>query len=117
MEDFDFFLDQLYPLPLVRKKLFGTTAYYLDAKIVFAFSTSDKWPEDIGIWIAAPLEHQPLLLEKLKTYRDIQRINTKKWILLPADSDTFEEDARTVADLIKKGSEWIGTVPKPKRKK
>ncbi len=116
MEDFDFFLDFLYPLPLVKKSLFGTTSYYLDDKILCATCINEKFPDDTGIWISTPPEYHEFLFPKLKNHRFLKRVPTKKWILLPAESDFFEEDARTIAALIKQGSPWIGTVPKPKKK-
>lgn len=116
MRDFEFFFDYLYPLPLVKKRLFGTMSYYLGNKILFATCVSEKMPLDIGIWVSAPPEFHESLFPKLRNHRFLKRVPTKKWILLPADSDTFEEDARTIAELIKKGSDWIGTVPKPKKK-
>jgi len=117
MADFEFFLDYLYPLPLVKKRFFGTTSYYLGSKIMCATCINDKFPDDTGIWVSSPPEYHDFLFPKLKNYRFLKRVPTKKWILLPAESDTFEEDARTIAELIKKGSEWIGTVPKPKKRK
>ena len=117
MRDFEFFLDFLYPLPLVKKRFFGTTSYYLGDKIICATCTNDKFPDDKGIWVSTLPEFHAFLFPKLINQRFLTRVPTKKWILLPEDSDTFEEDARTVAELIKTGSEWIGTVPKPKKKK
>ena len=117
METYEFFFDQMHSLPIVQKSMFGVKSYYLRPKIILAVSTSEKWPEDIGIWVVAPLEHQDKLLPLLKEYRPIKRIGTKKWLLIPEDSDTFEEDASTIAELINGKSLWIGTIPKPKKKK
>lgn len=106
----------MHMLPIVQKSMFGVKSYYLGQKIILAVSTSEKWPEDKGIWVVAPLEHQDKLLPLLKEYRAIKRIGTKKWFLIPEDSDTFEIDASTIAELINKNSPWIGTIPKPKKK-
>ncbi len=117
MVPFEFFLELLYPLPMRERKMFGITSFYLGDKIICAVNDNSKWPNDIGIWISTPMEFHNSLLPLIQNHRFLTRIPTKKWILLPADSDTFEEDATIVAELIKKGSNWIGTVPKPKKKK
>lgn len=116
METYEFFFDQMHSLPIVQKRMFGIESYYLGPKIILGVSTSEKWPEDIGIWVSAPPESHNKLLPLLKGYRFLKRIPTKKWILLPEDSDSFEEDAGVIADLIMKNSPWIGTIPKPKKK-
>jgi hypothetical protein len=115
MAPYPFFIDLLYPLPIVEKKMFGVTSYYLEDKIIAAMNINEQWAADIGIWISTPVETQPELTKFISNYRYLKRIPAKKWILLPADSDTFEEDASIIAALIIKRSPLIGTVPKKKK--
>ena len=116
METYEFFFDQMHTLPIIQKSMFGIKSYYLGPKIILGVSKNEKWPEDIGIWVSTPVKFHDMLLPLLQEYRFLKRIPTKKWILLPESSDSFEEDATTIANLILKGSPWIGTVPKPKKK-
>ncbi|RDK85600.1 hypothetical protein [Marinirhabdus gelatinilytica] len=111
---YEFFLDALHTLPLHSKNMFGVTAYYLEDYLLFALNTNKKYPNDIGIWVATPLETQEELTKLLDEWRYLQRIPTKKYVLLPAESDTFEADARTITELILNRSTLIGTLPKKK---
>jgi len=94
--------------------MFGTTAYYWEDKLLFALNTHKKYFQDLGIWVSVPLEFQEQVKGLLKEYRYLDAIPTKKYLLLPAESDTFEDDARVISELILKRSDWIGTIPKSK---
>ena len=112
---YDFFLELLYPLPLRQKKMFGVNAYYINEKIVFALRKKDEKTEDNGIWIASKIKHHQKLRYKIKGLRAIKTYGIKTWLVLPEDFEHFEEQANTIADLIKSDSELIGNIPKTKR--
>ena len=112
---YDFFLELLYPLQLSHKKMFGVDAFYIGEKIVFALRKKDTGLADNGIWIASKKEHHQKLYHKITGLRPIETYGIKTWLVLPEDSDRFEEEANAVAELIKKGSELIGNIPKRKK--
>ncbi|MGB6154190.1 MAG: hypothetical protein WBG48_19560 [Pricia sp.] len=112
---YDFFLELLYPLPLRHKKMFGLDAFYIRDKIVFALRKKDATPEDNGIWLASKKQHHQKLYHQINGLRAIKTYGIKTWLLLPEDFERFEEEARKVVEMIKKNSELIGNVPKPKR--
>lgn len=113
---YEFILDALFPIQLRHHRMFGVDAFYYEEKIVFALREKDKNPHDNGIWIATKLEHHEQLKKQIKDVRIIKDFGPKTWMLLPADSDHFEEGMIKVSELIKEHSELIGNVPKPKKK-
>ena len=112
---YDFFIEWLYPLPLRHKKMFGVDAFYIDDRIVFAVSQSDKYTLDHGIWIATKKEHHQKLKHQFKSIRPLLSIGIKTWLILPEDHDHFEEDANTLVSLLKSGSPLIGNIPKKRK--
>lgn len=112
---YDFFLELLYSIPLRHKKMFGVDAFYIGEKIVFALRKKDAAPEDDGIWIATKKQHHQKLYHQIDGLRHIKTYGIKTWLLLPEDYALFEEAAHKVAEMIKKNSELIGNIPKPKR--
>jgi hypothetical protein len=112
---YDFFIEWLYPLTLRHKKMFGVDAFYIDDRIVFALSQSNKYPLDHGIWIATKKEHHQQLKHQFKSIRPLLSIGIKTWLILPEDHDHFEEDANTLVSLLKSGSPLIGNIPKKRK--
>ncbi|WP_109300687.1 hypothetical protein [Aquimarina sp. AU474] len=117
MFPYDFIFEELYPLQFRHKKMFGIDAFYYGDKIVFALRQKDNHIEDNGIWIATKTEHHEELRSLIKDVRMIKVYGLKSWLLLPDDSDYFEEGARQIAKLIKQHSILIGNIPKLKKKK
>ncbi len=114
---YPFFLEELYPITLIHKKMFGVDAYYIGDKIMFVLKCNDKHIEDNGIWLATTKDRHEKLKEELPSLRTIQMYGIKSWLILPEDSDTFEIEARKIAAMIKENSDLIGNVPKPKKRK
>jgi len=114
---FEFFIEWLYPLPLRHKKMFGTDAFYIGNRILFALCQNEKYHKDHGIWIATKKEHHQKLKHHLKSVRPIVSIGVKTWLFIPENHDAFEEDANTLASLLKSGSPLVGNIPKQKKRK
>lgn len=117
MIPYEFFLDRLYALPLTTRKMFGVTAYYSGAQLLFCVNVHPKYIVDRGIWVAIAVENRKLLLNKVKYARPLVEIPIHAYMVIPEDSDTFESDAICVAELLLKGVDWIGKIPKKKKKK
>ncbi|MEL6926842.1 MAG: hypothetical protein AAFO94_22570 [Bacteroidota bacterium] len=117
MMPYDFILDYLYPLPVRTKKMFGNTSIYIGDKIYLATRKSDKNPLDNGIWIGTALEHHDSLKAQFPSIGHLRIYKIKKWLLLPADAEDFEEVAISLCDLIKQEDPRLGVVPAPRKKK
>ena len=73
-----------------------------------------------GVWIATKKEHHPSLKKLFPFMRSIYILSDGKaeteWQMLPLDADDFESSAIKACELILRGDERIGRIPKPKRK-
>ncbi|WP_282085843.1 hypothetical protein [Aquimarina algiphila] len=116
MIPYDFILEALYPLQLRHHRMFGVDAFYYGEKIVFALCEKEENRHDNGVWIATKMKYHEELRKHIKDVRIIKNFGPKTWMLLPADSDYFEEGCNLIAELIKSNSSLIGNVPKPKNK-
>lgn len=113
---YDFILNELYELDPVVKRMFGSHAIYIGEKIYFALRKSEKKPIDNGVWIATEKEHHQKLFQLFDSLRYFETIPMKKWILLPADADDFEEVGVQLCDMIKNNHPAVGTIPNSKKK-
>jgi|GEM_PF-2434316 len=117
MHDYQFFLDALIALPLESRKMFGVESYYLGEKILFCLNTNPKYAADRGIWVAVPKQHQQKMKHKISSLESLREIPIKIWLLLSEENESFEKEAYKLAELILSGSELIGNIPKPKKRK
>ena len=113
----EFILEFLYPLSIRTKKMFGNVAIYYGDKIVLATRQKEDNPIDNGIWVSTKMEYHPELKKLIPELRPLETYKIKNWLLLHEDIPNFEERAQQLAQLIKTHSEFIGTIPKPKKRK
>ena len=114
---YDFILNELFELDPFVKKMFGTHSIYIGEKIYFALRESEKKPIDNGIWIATNRQHHDTLFQMFDSLRYFETIPMKKWILLPADADDFEEVGMALCEMVKENHPAVGTIPNSKKKK
>ena len=114
---YDFVLDELAELALSTRPMFGSTAVYVEDRIVFILRK--KGDADDGVWVVLDRERASELLVLLPGLRPIEVLGGRAggWQKLPADSPSFEEDVLTACRLIKRGDPRIGKVPTRKRRK
>ena len=114
---FPFVLENLFSLDPVVKQMFGSHSVYVNDKIVLVLR--DKNDYDSGIWIATSKEHHESLKKEFPQMHSITiwGAGVTGWQVLSKDDDGFEESVNRVCDLILKGDERIGKVPKVKKKK
>jgi hypothetical protein len=113
---FDFVLEQLEPLNPVVRPMFGCEAIYVGEKIVLILRLKEGSVADNGIWLATTVEHHESLRGLFPTLRSIEIFGqgVTGWQVLPSSAIDFEESAIRVCELIAKGDERIGKVPKQK---
>lgn len=118
---FDFVLDALTPLDPRINPMFGAFGVYVGEKIVLALRKKEDHEDANGVWIATGKEHHQSLKKELPSMQSIYILSggTREtgWQMIPADSETFEEEAMKVCELILKGDKRIGKIPGKKKKK
>ena len=85
---FDFVLDELADLGPWTRPMFGSTAVYVEEKIVFILR--DRNDQDTGVWIATTRENHASLRRVLPNMRSITvfGVGETAWQVLPADPTT-----------------------------
>ena len=115
---FEFVLEALLPADPEVKQMFGCHAIYIGEKIVLVLRDRPDYVEDNGVWIATDLSHHQSLLEDFPAMRSITVFGPKvsNWQVLPVDADDFEESTVKMCELLLKGDQRIGRIPKKKKK-
>lgn len=118
---FEFVLESLLPLNPRVNPMFGAFAVYVGEKIVFVLRHKEDHQEANGVWIATKSEHHLSLKEIFPSMRSVYLLSDGKaeteWQMLPLDADDFETSAIKACELILRGDERIGRIPKPRKKK
>src|SRR5712675_1221066 len=114
---FEFVLESLLPLNPKVKPMFGAFAVYVGEKIMLILRHKDEHEEANGVWLATKSEHHSSLKKIFPSMRSIYLLSDGKaeieWQMLPADTGDFESSAIKVCELILRGDERIGRIPKP----
>ena len=101
--------------------MFGAFAVYVGEKIVLVLRQRESHEEANGVWLATKKEYHTSLKGILPSMRSIYILSDGKaeteWQMLPLDSDDFESSATKACELILRGDERIGRIPKPRKKK
>ena len=115
---FAFVLDELDELAPTTRAMFGCTAVYVGPRIVLALREGRGTADD-GLWIATTIEHHASLRGELPSMRSISVFGMGEtgWQVIPADGETFEEEALRVCALVRRGDARVGKLPKPKKKR
>jgi hypothetical protein len=114
---FSFVIENLFSANPIVKPMFGCHSIYIDGKIVL--SLRDKDDEDSGVWIGTSKEYHQSLKKEFPSMRSIQIFGpgTSGWQIIPKDADDFETSVNRACELILKGDERIGKIPKQKKSK
>jgi hypothetical protein len=114
---YDFVLDELAGLALSTRPMFGSTAVYVEDRIVFILRK--KGDADDGVWVVLDRERAPEVLELLPRLRAIDVLGGRAggWRKLSADSPCFEEDVLCACRLVKGGDPRIGKIPERQQRK
>jgi hypothetical protein len=116
---FDFVLERIDRLKPIAKPMFGCFAVYSDEKMLLILRKKEGGDPDNGVWVATTPEHHQSLRNEFKSLRSIRLFGEKdsSWQNLPEEADDFEESVSKICDLILKGDQRIGKIPKSKKKR
>jgi hypothetical protein len=116
---FSFVLEALEKLQPVARPMFGCHAIYTGDKLVLITRQREKWTQDNGVWIATKFEHHDSLRLELPSMRSVSFLGNgeTQWQVIPADSDSFEEESLKACELVLRNDPRIGTIPKKKSAK
>lgn len=75
--------------------------------------------DDNGVWLASKIPHHASLKKEFPSMRSIAMFGPGEtgWQNIPASANDFESAVMKACELIVKGDERLGTIPKPRRKK
>ena len=113
---YPFIIESLTPLGPEVRPMFSGFAVYVGGKIVLMLRDSAKQPEDNGVWLVfsetANLA-DPGIRTDFPSLRLIGLLGGKiaHWLLIPADSPTFESEAQHACELLLKHDLRFGRVP------
>lgn len=115
-----FVIEELAPLNPEVRRMFSGFAVYLGDKICCMLRDHPKSPRDNGIWLVlSDITHpaDPALHRELPSLRTIELLRSKigHWLLIPADSPTFESEALHACDLLLHHDPRLGRIPKSRR--
>lgn len=115
---FDFIPDYLFQLAPKIKPMFGCHALYIGEKIFLILRDRKDHPEANGIWIATSSEHHKSLKKEISSLQTIDILSEGKgetnWQMISKENDDFENAACKICDMILRGDERIGKIPKTK---
>lgn len=116
---FEFVLDELAPLEPVTRPMFGSTAVYVDDRMVLVLREKEAHPEDNGVWLATTQEHHPSLRPLFPSMRSVGLMGAgvTSWQVLPHDAPDFESSVRRACELVTQRDPRIGKAPSAGRAK
>lgn len=119
-----YWVEDLLPKSLIRKRMFGGFAYYADEKLVLLMFESVGYKEyhgtkfDFEIWngcmFPVEKEHQPTVLKKHPFL--INHPILPKWLYIAVETENFESHIETIVSEIRRKNPLFGTIPKSKTK-
>jgi hypothetical protein len=113
---YDFVLEQLEPASPTTRAMFGSTAVYLDERVVFILR--NKGDADDGVWFAYEPEREPEVLALLPSAARITRIpNARGWRKLAAAHEDFESDVLRACRIAREVDSPLGKIPVRQSKK
>jgi len=100
--------------------MFSGFAVYAGDKIVVMLRDSLKQPKDNGVWLVfseTANPDDPAIRREFPSLRPIDLLGGKiaHWLLIPADSSTFESEALRACDLLLQHDARFGRVPQSRQ--
>ena len=113
---FPFLIDELSPLRLTVKRVFGFTYLYLDEILLCALRDNAKKPNSNGMWLFTTLDYVEQLGKEFPELpkRYLWRSGRNAWVILPSRLEQFEEYAFKACEMIMNGDRRIGRVSRAK---
>lgn len=119
---YPFVLEALAPLEPEVKPMFSGYAVYVGDKIVLMLRDSPKGPKDNGLWLVLSETADPSDAAHRREFPSLRKIALlgdviRHWLLIPADSPSFETEALHACELILKHDPRIGRIPESRKSK
>ena len=119
---YPFLLEALAQIEPEVRPMFSGYAVYIGDKIVAMLRDSPKLPEDNGVWMVFAETPDPgdrKLRKEFPSLRPIRALQGKiaHWLLIPADSPTFETESLYACDLLLARDPRLGRIPESRRKR
>ncbi len=113
---FPFILDELSPLRLTVKRVFGFTYLYFGDILLCALRNSHQRPNSNGLWLFTTREHVDALGAEFPglSRRQLWRSGNNAWVILPSTLEQFEEYAFKACELILSRDQRIGRLSRGK---
>jgi hypothetical protein len=116
---FEFVLEELAVLRPWTREMFGSTAVYVEEKIVFVLRNKPERKDGCdGVWLATTKEHHASLRREMPSLHSITALRSDGetgWQMLPVSAADFEQSVLRACELVRAGDARIGKVPKSKR--
>lgn len=117
---YPFIVEALTPLEPEVRPMFSGFAVYVGEKIVLMLRDSPKHPEDNGVWLVFSESASLADLKIRQDFPSLRSINLlggkiAHWLLIPADSPTFESEALHACELLLKHDGRFGRIPQSRQ--
>ena len=117
---YPFIVEALTPLEPEVRPMFSGFAVYVGEKIVLMLRDSPKHPEDNGVWLVFSESARLADLKIRQDFPSLRSINLlggkiAHWLLIPADSPTFESEALHACELLLKRDGRFGRIPQSRQ--
>lgn len=119
---YPFLLEALASLEPEVKPMFSGYAVYHGDRLLLMLRESPKQPEDNGLWLVFAETADPADPAHRRDFPSLRRIALlggaiAHWLLIPADSPTFETEALHACDLILRHDPRLGRIPESRKTK
>jgi len=107
---YQFVLDELEPIRPRIKSAFGVTYAYLRTKLLLGLRYSTKQTNCNGVWVFTHTEHIQGLRQDFPLLRGnyFWKSGPNGWMILAEKTESFEEYAFKVCEMILQGDQRIG---------
>jgi hypothetical protein len=113
---FPFVLEELTPLRLTIKKVFGFTYFYFDELLLFSLRDNIRQPGTNGMWLFTSEEHLESLAREFPQLprRQFWRSGKNCWVVIASRLEYFEEYAFKACVLFLNRDPRIGRITRRK---
>jgi hypothetical protein len=117
---YPFILEAIASLDPEVRPMFSGHAVYIGDRIVFMLRDRPKSPQDNGLWLVLSEITDPASPDLRKEFPSIRNIDLlggaiRHWLILPADSPSFETESLHACDLVLAHDPRLGRVPKSRQ--
>ena len=117
---YPFVLEALAPLHPEVRRMFSGFAVYAGDLLILMLRDHTKSPHDNGVWLVlseTTAPNDPTLRRDFPSLRRIELLGgaINHWLLIPADSPTFEPESLQACDQLLHHDPRLGRIPKSRQ--